>query len=145
MMKTAKLFRVAQMSLKKLFYLLQIWLPRARRSIAPCCRCWEKGLSGQICTEAVPPLWYQVQALEISAFFNEDDKQCFGKCWGRISLHRSSLVKIMLEMHKAEDITLCMRDAAVRICNFMESPSGFVFICAFVEQDVLPWCVEGLE
>lgn len=27
----------------------------------------------------------------------------------------------------------CERDAAVRKCNFIESPSGFVFICAFVE------------
>lgn len=38
-----------------------------------------------------------------------------------------------------------MRVAAVRICNFIESPLGFVFICAFVEQDVLPWCVDGLD
>lgn len=51
----------------------------------------------------------------------------------------------MLETHKAEDIILCIRNGAVRRCNFIESPSGFVFICAFVEQDVLPRCAEGLE
>lgn len=57
----------------------------------------------------------------------------------------SSFVKIMLEMHKAEDIILCIRNVSVRRCNFIESPSGFVFICAFVEQDALPRCVEGLK
>lgn len=54
-------------------------------------------------------------------------------------------LKIMLQMHKAEDITLCMRVTAVRMCNFIESPSGFVFICAFVEQDVLPRRVDGVD
>lgn len=55
----------------------------------------------------------------------------------------SCLVKIMLQTYKAKDIILDMRDAAVRICNLIESPSGFVFICAFVEHDVSPCCVEG--
>lgn len=94
-------------------------------------------------SKALPPLWYHLQTLENAAFFADDDKQCFGKCSGRINLLPSSPIRIMLQMHKAKDITLCMRGTAVRKCNFIESPSGFVFIYAFVEQGVSPGCVEG--
>lgn len=132
------------MSLQKLFY-LGSFESLEHTLINSVCWRWEKWLSGHICTQAVPPLWYQLRASEISASFNEDNKQRSGKCWGRNHSLPSFLVKIMLEMHRAKDITLSMRDTAVRICNFMKSPSGFAFNSAFVEQDVLPWLVEGQD
>lgn len=37
----------------------------------------------------------------------------------------------------------CELEIVGEICNFTKSPSGFVFICAFAEQDVLPRCIDG--